>query len=77
MRSGNRDRDAPSIVLPHQDASYISHIALDIGGSLIKLVYFSSDRAHADANLTRTSSSGSSNHTGGMCAVTAAAKLCI
>ena len=38
---GTRCRDAPSIVLPHQDANYISHIALDIGGSLIKLIYFS------------------------------------
>lgn len=28
-------------MLPHQDAEYIRHIAIDIGGSLIKLVYFS------------------------------------
>ena len=34
-------RDAPSISLPQQQADCISHIALDIGGSLIKLVYFS------------------------------------
>ena len=54
---GNRERDAPSIVLPHQDASYISHIALDIGGSLIKLVYFSSDKPTAT-----TRSSGSSTN---------------
>jgi hypothetical protein len=40
---GQKRRDAPSILLPHQDADYISHIALDIGGSLIKLVYFSPD----------------------------------
>ena len=33
----------PSIALPNQDAEYVSHIALDIGGSLIKLVYFSPD----------------------------------
>lgn len=32
---------APSIQLPNQDAEYVNHIALDIGGSLIKLVYFS------------------------------------
>ena len=32
---------------PHQDADYISHIALDIGGSLIKLVYFSPDKPGA------------------------------
>lgn len=31
-------KGAPSIVLPHQEASYVRHIALDIGGSLIKLV---------------------------------------
>ncbi|KAA6417475.1 MAG: pantothenate kinase 2, partial [Trebouxia sp. A1-2] len=63
---GNRDRDAPSIVLPHQDASYISHIALDIGGSLIKLVYFSSDKPGSDEKPIRSSSSGSSSsHTGG------------
>lgn len=36
-------RGAPSIILPHQEASYVRHIALDIGGSLIKLVYFSPD----------------------------------
>ncbi len=34
-------RDAPSIVLPHQQADFVCHIAIDIGGSLIKLVYFS------------------------------------
>lgn len=34
---------APSILLPHQ-SEYVSHIALDIGGSLIKLIYFSRDR---------------------------------
>ncbi len=34
---------APSIELPHQEAEYVSHIALDIGGSLVKLVYFSPD----------------------------------
>jgi type II pantothenate kinase len=36
-------KDAPSILLPHQ-SDYVSHIALDIGGSLIKLVYFSKDQ---------------------------------
>ena len=41
--TGTRCRDAPSIVLPHQDANYISHIALDIGGSLIKLIHFSTE----------------------------------
>lgn len=34
---------APSIALPNQDAEYVSHIALDIGGSLVKLIYFSPD----------------------------------
>ncbi|GLI70548.1 hypothetical protein VaNZ11_015467 [Volvox africanus] len=38
---------APSIQLPNQDAEYVSHIAIDIGGSLIKLVYFSPDPADA------------------------------
>ena len=33
-------KDAPSILLPYQ-SQYVSHIALDIGGSLVKLVYFS------------------------------------
>lgn len=33
-------KDAPCIHLPHQ-SEYVSHIALDIGGSLIKLIYFS------------------------------------
>ena len=32
-------KDAPSIFLPHQ-TEYVSHIALDIGGSLVKLAYF-------------------------------------
>ena len=39
--AGSRARDAPSISLPHQQAQHVGHIALDIGGSLIKLVYFS------------------------------------
>lgn len=38
--------EAPIISLPHQDADTISHFAIDIGGSLIKLIYFTS----ADAN---------------------------
>eukprot|EP00216_Chloropicon_sp_CCMP2111_P003454 CAMPEP_0198238728 /NCGR_PEP_ID=MMETSP1446-20131203/4315_1 /TAXON_ID=1461542 ORGANISM="Unidentified sp, Strain CCMP2111" /NCGR_SAMPLE_ID=MMETSP1446 /ASSEMBLY_ACC=CAM_ASM_001112 /LENGTH=887 /DNA_ID=CAMNT_0043921195 /DNA_START=113 /DNA_END=2776 /DNA_ORIENTATION=+ len=40
----NRSRTlgaAPSIVLPHQQ--YVNHFAVDIGGSLVKLVYFSQD----------------------------------
>ena len=41
MFADQKRRDAPSIVLPHQQAEVISHIAIDIGGSLIKLVYFS------------------------------------
>eukprot|EP00879_Flechtneria_rotunda_P021027 GHRR01022149.1.p1 GENE.GHRR01022149.1~~GHRR01022149.1.p1 ORF type:complete len:338 (+),score=95.52 GHRR01022149.1:256-1269(+) len=44
-------RGAPSIILPHQEASYVRHIALDIGGSLIKLVYFSPDH-HEGQELT-------------------------
>ena len=42
-RAAAGPRGAPSIVLPHQEATYVRHIALDIGGSLIKLVYFSPD----------------------------------
>ena len=56
--SGNRERDAPSIVLPHQDASYISHIALDIGGSLVKLVYFSSDKPDARSRSSSSNQPG-------------------
>jgi pantothenate kinase len=37
-----RAKDAPAILLPHQ-SRYVSHIALDIGGSLAKLVYFTRD----------------------------------
>lgn len=40
--SSSRGKDAPCIVLPHQ-SDYVSHIALDIGGSLIKLIYFRMD----------------------------------
>lgn len=44
MHAGQANRlPAPSIALPNQDAELVSHIALDIGGSLIKLVYFSPD----------------------------------
>ncbi|KAI8477521.1 MAG: pantothenate kinase 2-like protein [Monoraphidium minutum] len=53
-------RGAPSIVLPHQEATYVRHIALDIGGSLIKLVYFSPD-PEADAAAAASSSSSSSS----------------
>jgi len=35
--------EAPPIVLPHQEMEYVEHIAIDIGGSLIKLVYMSRD----------------------------------
>ncbi len=49
-------------MLPHQDANYISHIALDIGGSLIKLIYFSPEEPvqngdnghHAQPSQTRS-----------------------
>lgn len=39
LSSSGRKDHAPSIFLPHQ-TEYISHIALDIGGSLVKLAYF-------------------------------------
>lgn len=50
---------APSIVLPNQDGEYISHIALDIGGSLIKLVYFSPDPAEHISDATAAASTSS------------------
>lgn len=69
MCTGQKRRDAPSILLPQQDADCISHIALDIGGSLIKLVYFSPD-APDSTDRPVGSSGGSSSPTarsGGEC----------
>ena len=51
-------REAPTISLPHQDAECVSHIAVDIGGSLIKLVYFVPDDAAG-------SNKKAARHTGG------------
>jgi hypothetical protein len=59
--SAERGKDAPSILLPNQDAEYVRHIAIDIGGSLIKLVYFLPDEGTQDPG----SASKSSRHTGG------------
>ena len=42
--------EAPDIVLPHQHEELVRHIAIDIGGSLIKLVYFSSGDTDSDAH---------------------------
>ena len=53
-------KGAPSIVLPHQEASYVRHIALDIGGSLIKLVYFSPDNPDEMSTITTSSNNSSS-----------------
>ena len=61
LYAGQKRRDAPSIVLPQQDADVISHIALDIGGSLIKLVYFSPDAPALAGNGSGSNGSGSSN----------------
>ena len=36
-------------MLPHQAPGFISHIAIDIGGSLIKLVYFSPEDSPTEA----------------------------
>ncbi|RMZ52550.1 hypothetical protein APUTEX25_003693, partial [Auxenochlorella protothecoides] len=44
-----RRRDAPLILLPHQN-EYVGHIALDIGGSLIKLVYFTKGSSDASSS---------------------------
>eukprot|EP01025_Chloroclados_australasicus_P053067 TRINITY_DN6208_c1_g2_i2.p1 TRINITY_DN6208_c1_g2~~TRINITY_DN6208_c1_g2_i2.p1 ORF type:complete len:616 (-),score=68.25 TRINITY_DN6208_c1_g2_i2:41-1852(-) len=49
----------PAIVLPNQEAGYVRHIALDIGGSLCKLVYFVPDSEDSD------SSNGVVSHTKG------------
>ena len=57
----------PSIALPNQDAEYVSHIALDIGGSLIKLVYFSpdpSDPAALDPSSSGAAALASGSNTG-------------
>lgn len=43
---GNFEEKDPAILLPNQSDD-ISHLALDIGGSLIKLVYFSRHEDHA------------------------------
>ncbi|KAI7844383.1 hypothetical protein COHA_002181 [Chlorella ohadii] len=61
--NGTRPKDAPCIVLPHQN-DYVSHIALDIGGSLIKLIYFSMDD-HADAAAAAEGSNGPRHPTRG------------
>ena len=41
--------EAPDIVLPNQDVECVRHVALDIGGSLIKLAYFSPGDVDSDA----------------------------
>ena len=54
-------RGAPSILLPHQRSELVSHIAIDIGGSLIKLVYFSgggADRPSTAGGFDRPSTGG-------------------
>ncbi len=49
--AGRKMQPAPSIELPNQAAECVSHIAVDIGGSLIKLVYFSQDASSDDEEL--------------------------
>ena len=60
---------------PTQEPEYVSHIALDIGGSLIKLVYFSpdpSDHHHHDLHgLTPAGSDDAAAAPGGGAASTA------
>ena len=59
-------RDAPSIELPHQHAEEVGHIALDIGGSLIKLLYFSSaDSGASSEAMTGLKSTAHEPQTGG------------
>ena len=55
-------RDAPSIVLPHQQADFVRHIAIDLGGSLIKLVYFSPEDALGESG---DANEKGRNHSGG------------
>lgn len=55
-------KGAPSIVLPHQEASYVRHIALDIGGSLIKLVYFSPDSQEEATTAAGARNAGHGHH---------------
>ncbi|KDD75300.1 fumble, partial [Helicosporidium sp. ATCC 50920] len=45
-----KPKDAPCIVLPNQSEE-VSLVALDIGGSLIKLVYFTKDSSGAGGKL--------------------------
>lgn len=47
-------RSTPSIVLPYQSPDYVNHIAIDLGGSLIKLVYFSTDTKACQENSHRS-----------------------
>ncbi|KAI3438596.1 hypothetical protein D9Q98_001020 [Chlorella vulgaris] len=56
---GIAKKDAPCIVLPHQ-SDFVSHIALDIGGSLIKLIYFKMDDelAHHSGGAGRAARGG-------------------
>jgi hypothetical protein len=56
---------APSIKLPNQDAQYVSHIAIDIGGSLIKLVYFSPDPSEPSQDAASSSTGVRANGRGG------------
>ncbi|KAI4336147.1 hypothetical protein L6164_014712 [Bauhinia variegata] len=51
----NVEEKYPTILLPNQSDD-ISHLALDIGGSLIKLVYFSRREHHQSANDKRKKS---------------------
>lgn len=50
-------------MLPHQDAEYVSHIAIDIGGSLIKLVYFLPDEnSETDVDGRRPKQTGGAQY---------------
>ena len=45
-------------MLPNQDVECVRHVALDIGGSLIKLAYFSPGDVDSDAPASDSESSG-------------------
>ena len=51
-------------MLPHQQANFVRHIAIDIGGSLIKLVYFSPEDTLGESG---DANEKGRNHSGGEC----------
>ena len=48
---------APSIALPNQNTEFVPHLALDIGGSLVKMVYFEPS-SHGKRDEARNAAGG-------------------